>query len=270
LTKRFTTQIYVLSGAERAALQQYLINSALSASKTESESRAEDSGFIESLKTCIGAICEGSNLLATMFQPLVLSGALLGFLHKKNNLTREQLRLILLRLGVEFLMTASKEAMRALLEEEIGRLRSQSSETKGVFNLGKLSRVIALREEISKLVALPTPGYWDLPDAVSSLLSRRRRCPSENEVYDIYKSGELSALEGALVARNNCMYGLLKNIRKRVAPATTGGPLLLLSEAHPLASQFMDICQEDPLRKLFFMHQVCASYFTWLPRPDYQ
>lgn len=251
--RKLTTQIYVLSSTERNMLQQHLINSALSTSlDTGAGGEAQ---IFDAVKTCIGAICEGSNLLATVFQPTVLSSALLGFLHKKQGLTREHLRVLLERLNVPYHRTDTKETMRLLLEGEINRLQSENDQKSG-FNLGSLPRVIAFRDELAKLIALPSPGYWNLKDAVASLLSKRRRCPSDEEIFETYKSGDIESLKGSLVTRNRVIYDLLKSIRRRVDPSLTGGSRLLLGEARPLSSHFMDICQESTLRKLFYMHQV--------------
>jgi hypothetical protein len=254
------SQIYVFSSMERATLQQYLIHAALA----EAPDASLGNDITGALKTCIGAICEGSELLATIFQPLILSGGLLGFLHKKQNLTREQLRTVLLRLGIECSPNALREEMRDLLQGEITRLQ-QTTQLEGDFNLGALSRVIAVRDEISKLIALPTPGYWDLQDAVYTLLSKRRSCPSDDDIYAKYRGGDVNSLKADLILRNKCIYDLLKNVRKRVNPITTGGPVLLLNQARPLATQFMDICHVTPLRKLFFMHQVSVVFFIDLP-----
>ena len=60
----------------------------------------------------------------------------------------------------------------------------------------------------------------------------------------------------ALQKRNSCIYEVIRNLRVRVASVTTGLLELLVNEARVLSADFIDICKQEHLRKLFFMQQV--------------
>src|ERR1700761_273975 len=278
-SERLKTQVYTFSSAEKAALQQYLINTALTTPRSTHSLKAIELNY--AVKVCIGALCEGAALLETNYQPAILSGSLLDFLHKRKSLSREQLLRCLMRLGTDMPMheTSSVEQLRVALQEKIAELKDEGRRGQGGYRsksalspspsyrgergeLGQLPRIVVLKHEIERVISLCVPGYWDLPEAATSLLSKRRKCPSDGDIYAIFlqsqKHLDLFSLIDALASRNKCMHDLLRNVRKRLHPLTTGGPELLVNEARPLTSRFMDICKVDELRKLFFMHQVCS------------
>ena len=55
-------------------------------------------------------------------------------------------------------------------------------------------------------------------------------------------------------ARNHSVYEVLVKLRERTRPPA--GPSLLLNEAKALSVNFMDLCRNITLRKLFYMQQV--------------
>ncbi|KAJ7772068.1 hypothetical protein DFH07DRAFT_214825 [Mycena maculata] len=242
------TQFYVFSAGEQAALQAHLIDNALTS----------ESGSREELRLCIGALAQGASLLQTTFQPLILSGALMDFLTKGRR-SKLELQTRLERMDLPTSGTA--EELRQRIQDEIRRLQTEGGRGAGPDDdrrteLGQLPRVVVLKHEIESLLALPVPGSWDLAECAHTLLppsSLDRECPTDEEIFDTYKnSGSLEALEDRLEQRNASIYAVLQNMRTRLS---AGGARLLVNDARMLTANFMDICREENLRKLFFMQQ---------------
>lgn len=253
------TQFYVFSAGERNALERVLIDSTLTGSFYD-----EELGNYP-IKICIGALCEGASLLATSLQPLILSGALLGFLGKKNDFTSEELRICLSRLGLTS-QGLTNEEMRLKITQELERMRKQGRDainnTKP--DIGHLPRVVVLKQEIERLLAIPVPGYWDLPVCHALLttgVATETVCPSDETIYGFFIANDEKKLDTLLQTRNQCLIEVLYYARDIVGPTT------LVNEARVLTSEFMDICGEENLRKLFFMQQVC--YFRQQMRNTY-
>lgn len=244
------TQVYVFSPAEHTALQEHLVNSALAASDSREDTRL-----------CIGAISQGASLLQTTFQPTLLSGALLEFLAKKTR-TKAELQHCLERLELPIDGTIS--VLRKRIQDSIKQHQDESRRTAGSEarrkELGQLPRVVTLKKEIEKQLALPIPGFWDLPECAAALLSQHNpawNCPSEEEIYEAYTEG--GGVYELLEQRNRSIFAVLEGLRERIA---SSGQELLVNKARILSTNFMDICHDDNLRKLFFMQQVlthCAS-----------
>ncbi|KAJ7496852.1 hypothetical protein FB451DRAFT_1209000 [Mycena latifolia] len=238
------TQFYVFSAGEQAALQAHLIDHALASAN-------------EDLRLCIGALAQGASLLQTTFQPLLLSGALLDFMAKGRR-PKVELQTCLERMNLPTSGTADE--MRQRIQDEIRRLQAEGGRSAGDDDrrteLGQLPRVVVLRNEVASLLALPVPGSWDLAECAFTLLppsSLDRKCPSDEDIFDTYKnSGSREALEDSLEQRNSSLYAVLQNMRTRIA---SSGSKLLVNDARMLTANFMDICKEDNLRKLFFMQQ---------------
>ncbi|KAJ7188762.1 hypothetical protein C8R46DRAFT_1055706 [Mycena filopes] len=238
------TQFYVFSAGEQTALQTHLIDSALTS--------ASDSD----IRLCLGALAQGVSLLQTTFQPLLLSGALLNFMGKGR---KAELQAYLDRMGLQVSTAGTVEALRQRIQQEIQRLQDEgrSIDDDKRTELGQLPRVVVLKREIESLLALPVPGSWDLAEGAFTLLppsSVDRKCPTDEEVFNAYKqSGDsLEALQDKLEQRNSSIYGVLQNMRTRIS---SGGAELLVNDARKLTANFMDICKEEHLRKLFFMQQ---------------
>ncbi|KAJ7490410.1 hypothetical protein B0H11DRAFT_2156635 [Mycena galericulata] len=162
------------------------------------------------------------------------------------NWSAPELRTHLERMGIS--ISGTPDELRQRIEGEIQRLREEE--------LGQLPRVVILKHQIEALLALPVPGYWDLTECALTILppsSVDRFCPSDEELYDAYKmSGSLDLLKDKLARRNASIYAVLQNTRARLSASGIG---LLVNDARVLSSNFMDICKEDTLRKLFFMQQ---------------
>ncbi|KAJ7125176.1 hypothetical protein C8R44DRAFT_830984 [Mycena epipterygia] len=239
------TQFYVFSAGEQAALQAHLIDNALASTSVSSED----------LRLCIGALAQGASLLQTTFQPLLLSGALLDFMAKGRR-SKLELQTCLERMGLP--VSGTVEELRQRIQDEIRRLQAEGGRSAGDDDrrteLGQLPRVVVLRKEIESLLALPVPGSWDLAECAFTLLppsSPDRKCPSDEDIFDTYKNnGSAEALEDRLEQRNSSIYAVLQSMRTRISSSD-----LLVNDARMLTANFMDICKEDSLRKLFFMQQ---------------
>ncbi|EJD07958.1 uncharacterized protein FOMMEDRAFT_73019 [Fomitiporia mediterranea MF3/22] len=241
------TQCYVFNPAERSALQRTLIDAALTSDKLEDEVQ-------DAIRTCIGALCEGASLLATTFQPIVLSGALLSFLTKKGVSTAE-LNLCLRRLGLPH-RNGSDEELRQRIQDELERLKNcDDSDPRDRSEIGHLPRVVALKNAIEQLLALPIPGYWDLPGCHRTLKSSSLICPSDEAIYSAVAASHQAEYERMLQDRTACIHEVLNKARQRVSDEHAGKTDILVNDARVLTSEFMDICSQDHLRKLFFMQQ---------------
>lgn len=252
------TQFYVFSQNEHSILQRHLIDTALTLDPL-------DVRLHYAVRLCIGALSEGASHLSTAFQPLVLSGALLDFLGKKGNRTKAEFQICLERLGLETVGTA--EQLRSRISDEIDRLKRDGGRLVSAsrrFELGQLPRVVVVAKEIDRLLALPIPGYWDLPECAALLLPSQQtpRCPTDDDIYLDHKSGKTVQVKNALKNRNWHIYEVIKLLRVRIHNSTIGHPNLLVNEARVLSAEFMDICRQEHLRKLFFMQQVRGLVLT--------
>lgn len=249
------TQFYVFAPAEHTILQRHLINTALALGPRDFALQAD-------VRLCIGALSEGASLLSTTFQPLVLSGALLDFLGKRGARKKEELQKCLERL--ELPTDGTVEVLRIRITGEIERLKNEGGRVPtgpAKMELGQLPRVVVVAKEIGRLLALPCPGYWDLSDCSSLLLSSDPKCPSDEDIFIHYKYGRTTLAKNALQKRNWCIREVIQNLRNRVASVTTGRPDLLVNDARALSVEFMDICKQEHMRKLFSMQQVFQVIF---------
>ena len=240
-----SVQFYVWSSSEATLLQSHLIDAALTSTD------------LDDIRNCIGALAQGVSLLQTAFQPPLLSGALLSFLGKGRKNKGDYVA-CLSHLGLSTQGTV--EQLRRRLEEKIRELQEggmNADERRKEF--GQLPRIVVLKREVERQIALPVPGYWDLPQCTSVLVSDEISCPSDEEIFITYKSGEHVQLEKLLSHRNQCMLSVLKSLR--VFAVLPNGNSVFVNVAKPISAAFMDLCQEPTLRKLFFMQQVGSRYF---------
>lgn len=249
-----TTQFYVWSANDQSILQANLIHAALS-----SDANVDDA------RLCIGALSQGAALLQTAYQPILLSGALLGFLSKKKRMKKEY-QAYLLRMNLPTHGTAEdcrkrvEAAIIKLKEEKDNFLRTARKRRE----LGEVPRIVVLKREIERTFALPVAGYWDLQDCTVIMLPQKAvdKPPSEEELYRIFRHGTDAELSTSMKARNHAIHDVLMNMRERTRPPS--GPQLLLNEAKVLSVNFMDLCRNVTLRKLFYMQQVnTRGPFEW-------
>ncbi|RXW24968.1 hypothetical protein EST38_g889 [Candolleomyces aberdarensis] len=240
-----TVQFYVWSSTEQSLLQGHLIQEALLGDANQADIRA-----------CIGALAQGASLLQTSFQPLVLSGALLAFLTKGRRVKAEY-QACLERMGLPTRGTVPE--LRARVIQELERLQSIGPRDQyGQYEFGQIPRVVVLKKEIERMVALPVAGYWDLAECATVLLQGNQQdfsAPTDETILRALKadSSERREMLGeTLTARNTVIDAVLATARDRVQ---SGGQNLLVNTARKLSTDFMDICRQEDLSKLFFMQQ---------------
>lgn len=244
-SREYTSQFYVWSSSEQALLQSHIINAALTSSVDDVD-----------IQLCIGALAQGADLLRTTFQPLLLSGALLSFLGKGRRAIAEY-KTCLERMGLS--TDGTVEALRKRIDNEVRKIQDDTSrpgQEEQRKEFGQLPRVVLLKREIERQLALPMPGYWDLPECVASLLQDAEDvCPNDEQIFMAYKSlDNTEPMDDLLLRRNRLMYAVLKELRVRAV--SSAGHSLFVNDAKILSTKFMDICQEPHIRKLFFMQQV--------------
>ncbi|KAJ8463776.1 hypothetical protein ONZ45_g17464 [Pleurotus djamor] len=219
-----TTQFYVFSSAEHSALQSHLVDSALNLTDSD-----------EDLRLCIGALASGASLLRTTYQPIILSGALLPFSFGPGN--HSSLEICAERLGIKSdASTNLSSAIRAklrdvFLEFEIRNSMAEDESRRTL--LGQLPRVVSIKSEVNRLLALPVPGYWDFEECANTLVTEDlgRECPKDDDILASLTSAAIGDVQSKLKWRNVAY-----------APGR-------------LTANCMDICEEEHLRKLFFMQQ---------------
>ncbi|PPQ75118.1 hypothetical protein CVT26_008296 [Gymnopilus dilepis] len=250
-----TCQFYIWSTNEHAALQNTIIQAALG-----SEIGRED------IQSCIGALFEGASLLQTTFQPLLLSGALISFLARKRR-TKADYKVCLERMGLS--TDGTINTLHARLASEVLKLQHVSGYEGRRKVLAEPPRIVVLKTEIERQLALPVPGYWCLQECVRFFLPSARPCPSNEQIFTACKktdNGE--ALEDLLNHRNRMIYQVLQVFR---GLAKTERTSFLVNKAVPLAPRFLDLCKEVSIRKLFFMQQfevVSKLSELWQSRID--
>ncbi|KAJ3833831.1 hypothetical protein F5878DRAFT_387710 [Lentinula raphanica] len=238
------TQFYVFSSAEHSALQAHFIDAALNSSYPTRD-----------IRVCIGALSEGAALLQTTFQPILLSGVLLDFLTKGRR-KKEDFQAILERMNLS--VEGNTQELKGRIQDELQRLQNtdfQQAARQRQDEIGQLPRIVVLKREIEKSLALPIPGFWNLPECASVFLPSQSapgtRCPSEEEIYSAFAKGNIPP-STLLKEMNEFIYAVLVSLRSRV---TGVNDYLLVNEAKVLTSTFMDLCREEHLRKLFYMQQ---------------
>ncbi|KAF8911535.1 hypothetical protein CPB84DRAFT_1722843 [Gymnopilus junonius] len=235
-----TCQFYVWSMGEHISLQSSIIQAALTSAASSDD-----------VRLCVGALSQGASLLQTTFQPLLLSGALLSFLANGKR-TKAEYKVCLERMGLS--TEGHIEVLRKRIDNEVRRLQEESviSGHEGCRReLGQLPCVVVLKKEIERQLALPIPGYWDLPECISLLASPVHFCPTDEQIFKAYKNGE--AFEDLLIRRNQTIFKVLNLFRVRAKSAS--GTSFLVNDAKVISTRFMDICKEAHIRKLFFMQQ---------------
>lgn len=237
----------------------HLIQTALS---KDSQAKTKD------IRLCLGALCEGTSLLLTTFQPQILSGVLLSFLSKKNNLKKDSLQVCCQRLGLDDEGTV--DSLRKRIETEHKRLAEIGGRAGDELHrreVGQLGKVVVLKREIERLISLPIPGYVDLPQTAELLLAGKKTCKSDDVLFGEWTQRDSTTSTEPWVAglrdRNRCMRALVNNVRQRIRDAGLTEKILL-NEAKALEVGMMDICESDKLRKLMFMLQVSLNRYCYI------
>ncbi|KAG8809269.1 hypothetical protein FRC19_005339, partial [Serendipita sp. 401] len=269
-------QVYTYSPAERSVIVNHLIKAALKPTPApetlQDVRRAKE--YNRQIRICLGALCEGTSTLQTTFQPQILSGVLLSFLSKKNALSKRELELCCERLGL--ITEGTTDTLRKQIENHQRVLAEGAGRLSGLDRreLGQLGKIVVLKKEIERLIALPIPGFVDLPQTVEALLgdqppNKRLSCESDDVLFGAWNSTMLAAKkdrrasvpvgngvawESGLKERNKCMRAVVQNMRQRIKDADLTEKVLL-NEAKPLEVGMIDLCESEKLRKLLFMSQ---------------
>jgi len=244
------TQIYTYSPVERTSIMNHLIKEAL---------EDQSSDMNDDILDCLGALCEGTSLLRTTYQPAVLSGVLLSFLSKKNALSKKGLQICCERLRLKD--DGTVEELRKRLESEQKRLAEIGGHSGADIThreVGQLGKIVVLKQEVERLLSLPIPGFIDLSQTAQVLLGKdKANCLSDDVLFGAWVNRPSATIrwEQGLRQRNRSMHEIVTDLRKRVSEANLTDKILL-NEAKPLERGMMDICHSPELRKLMFMLQV--------------
>lgn len=177
--------------------------------------------------------------------------------------------LCLRRLGLPTKPGTDNE-LRERIKVELSRLkastgRSTPSANNAGYNdsrceIGSLPRVVVLKSEVDRILALPIAGYWDLPQCHAVLTARqgpqRVVCPAEDAIYSAFASNQVELVKRLLSQRTRCVFEVLTRARGLCEALSGRSVSILVNQARMLHSEFMDVCRQDYLRKLFFMQQV--------------
>ncbi|EJD55311.1 P-loop containing nucleoside triphosphate hydrolase protein [Auricularia subglabra TFB-10046 SS5] len=255
-------QFYTFSRVEQRAIQQHLIDLALSASSSSDEQLLKD------VRASISALCDGASVVSTMFQPTLLSDALSDWLGKPSTFKKKaDLQECLRRFQLATIGTVKQ--LRERLEEHLASLRAEPASQNRT--LGGLPRIVVIQEELERLVAVPAPGFYGLPEA-AALLYGDKGLPSDENLLGLVAADEFALLGASLSQRNAGCYSLIKAIRRLVAGSTQYEGTILMNDARPLANDaFMELCDHPTLRKLVFVQQfevLTRLQELWLHRRD--
>jgi hypothetical protein len=226
-----TTQLYCFSSEELAALNQIIVHKSLS------------SDDLEDTRVCIGAIVEMPLALLTTIQPELLENALYRTWTKAK---RPQLEDHLADLGLDTSGTVKD------LQERLKRAMSTGNPS-----LRRLPKVVCVHHSVRELVALPGPGFISLEDCTRHLLGHCS-VPTEDELYVMArdKSKEFSIKARA---KGMTVYRIIESLRHRLRlhfDNDVSFQRILPNHAQALNPAFLQLCQDDNLRKLLFMHEV--------------
>lgn len=262
LTEQPRVQFYTFGRVEQRAIQQHLIDMALSASS------GSDEQLLKDVRACISALCDGASVVSTMFQPTLLSDALSDWLGKPSTFKKKaDLQECLRRF--QLATTGTVKQLRERLEVHLASLKAEPASQNRT--LGGLPRIVVIQEELERLVAVPAPGFYGLPEA-AALLFGDEDLPSDEELLGLVAADDEAALIASLSRRNAGCYSLIKSIRDLVAASTQYEGTILMNDARPLSKDaFMDLCDHPALRKLVFVQQfevLTRLQELWLNRRD--
>ncbi|KAJ8076718.1 hypothetical protein PM082_001141 [Marasmius tenuissimus] len=234
-----SAQFYVFSSAENAALQAHLVQTALNSTESNDD-----------VRVCIGALAQGASSLQTTFQPPVLEYGLLGFLANKQR-RRNELVACLERMNLP--THGNMEDLRQRITSELERFRNmgdqETDDRRKEF--AQLPRVVSLKSEIERSLALPIPGFWELQDCARMLApSADVACPTDEQLFAAYQNERPTQF--LLQKRNRFIFSVLRSLRNLLRTSNLN---ILINPAKPLSVNFMELCREDSLRKLFYMQQ---------------
>jgi hypothetical protein len=246
------TQIYTYSPTEKTSIMNYLIQEAI----------LGKSSNMDDIGVCLGALCEGTSLLRTNYQPVILSSVLRLLISKKSELSEKALQACCERLG--FPQDGTVEELRKRLETEQKRLAEignrVEADTKRC-EVGQLEKIVVLKREVERLLSLPISGFTDLPQTARVLLGKDKANPlADDVIFGAWANRSSTTIkwEQSLKERNRSMHAIATNLRERVSQINLTDKILL-NEAKVLEPGMMDICVQPQLKKLMFMIQVFSG-----------
>ncbi|KAL0060392.1 hypothetical protein AAF712_012843 [Marasmius tenuissimus] len=234
-----SVQFYVFSSAESVAFQSHLVHMALSSAHDEDD-----------IRLCIGALAQGASLLQTAFQPPVLEHVLLGFLGTKQR-RREDLVACLERMGLS--TSGDMDELRWRIKSALERVNSAGYNRSHAIRREcvQFPCIVVLKSVIERSLALPIAGFWDLSGCARLLTpSLDITCPTDEHLYSVWRSGR--SVYSLLHNRNRCIFQVLCAVRNLLQSSHLN---ILVRSAKPLFVNFIDLCRDDLLRKLFYMQQ---------------
>ncbi|KDR81136.1 hypothetical protein GALMADRAFT_60662 [Galerina marginata CBS 339.88] len=234
---RGSFQFYTWSTNEKSLLEKILVDAASDCSEDR-----------EDIELCIVALVQGTPLLSTNFQPILFPNVISQILSKET-MSRTHYMECLLRLGI------SADGDTETLQKRLNRFFLRGTGNLTYRHAWEPPVVVSLKKEVERQLALPIPGYWDLPSCSSILLPATPNCPSEDEIAADYRiAGRMERCQDGLFRRNNTIYSVLICLRSRAV--TQNGKSLLVNEAKPLATTSIVLCKEPTIRKLYFMQEM--------------
>jgi len=225
-----TAQLYCFTSDEITALNQIVIHQFLT------------DGDSQDIRTCLGVVVDLPLSLLTGIQPELLNNALYSNWGKAK---RDQLEQHLSDLRLD--TSGSTPEMQDRLKEAL------TAETPA---LGRLPKVVCVHRSLSELLAFPGPGYITLGDCVRHILGPCS-LPTDDELFSLAQSNSPD-LQVKVRARGMSIYRIIGGVRARLRLHLGDKSLdtILVNDARPLKPLYLDLCHDDTLRKLSFMHEV--------------
>ncbi|KAJ3049779.1 hypothetical protein HK097_009221 [Rhizophlyctis rosea] len=264
--ERVSVQFYVYSRIEYDALTTLLVTQAC-----RYDDGAEENKSYVDARICIGAILDHSDVLLTTVQPELISSSLLfsvgsGKL-RKNDLERyvrlfEGRGVSLKGQTVEML----KERLKGLLEK-VSRGGVAMGGKGGLAR--KLPKVVVVHEAVGAIVAMPTPGYFQL-DASKAILIDGLGCgdagrlggtvdQSIEEEYKSWKENDPGGGRERLRWRRKAMQGVVDSLRERVEGWCNAKGVdvssILPNSASAFVVAYIELVKNRHLKRLLFMRQ---------------
>lgn len=228
------TQVYCFSPEEVSTINQLVVH----------ESLTSDS---EDIRVCIGAIVDIPLVLLTSVQPELLQNALFQSWSKS---TKKQLEDHLACLGLD-----TNGNSKALQE------RLQQAMTSENLALRRVPKIISVHSTIKELVALPGPGFTSLQHCATHLLGPCT-LPSDDELYSsaLKDNNELPI---KLRGRGMTIHRMIGRLRSMLRETFPDIERILINDAQPLSPAYVEIVQDESLRKLIFLHEVKSFHLRF-------
>jgi len=221
------TQIYCFTPEEVSKINQLIVHESLT-------SHSED------IRVCIGAIVDIPLALLTSIQPELLQNALFQSWSKS---TKKQLEDHLACLGLE--TNGNYKTLQA---------RLQSAMTTKNPALRRVPKIISVHNALKELVALPGPGFTTLQHCAAYLLGPCN-LPGDDELYaSAVKDSDHLAVK--LRGRGMTVHRIVGRLRSMLREKFSDISRILINQAQPLSPAYVEIVQDENLRKLVFMHEV--------------